>query len=817
MSYEEQRMAELAYAEEYRRRIRSNRGENNAPSADVTAESDSCQAERVQREADEAVEREREAARERRRQTMDLFARASQAYAAPKMPDSEQTDGTEKAAAEDLTEGEATSWEPIARREEEPSTARGGAAHDKDGGKIYVDGGVRVHRLFVDGTTLDNIGVDISGGPFAEGGYTAPVGSAYIPAEPTHTPVGNVKHGGFDEFFSAYDSDPSDGNASEQNYSAVPDSTAAADDLDDDIYDFEPITRSTDNRGADNRGSVKSDDVFYSPIADFEPGEDASFAFIPGAGAEFEPEYGTAEQSVARSTGGESVYADEDYRRFLEREKQRNNGFGAESAGSYAEPIADDYEELDGVYTAGGASSRRREREMPEDYRYHDTAERYRPEQYSDSHSGAQYGYNADTAVEAEDYSVPMGTPLADEGRDMMSFIEYYRDQDRTAGGPSHREYRTTENVDSLPDEHMLDDISTTAQDSEYDALEDKDNEEMLDGAAMRRQMEKEMDELLRRDRRERRERSRTAAPAAGGVPDSRSGEVAPYNRSALNKKKNTESDADVSMIKARITSQISALESELDKEALSFSARTGREKRLINKKKRELKRLRSLLARALKYEKQDNERYYSLVIADIPRMKLPRSANMPAFVDARERLVHLLAKRDELNRRLTELYSYIAGGTGSARDKAKHDAMHREYKKQAKFVGKLRRSGVDYEIRKLMSEVVDEQVSLRGVIAECEYSLRREKPKGASKRQLTSRLKDAVRKYARNEKQLLHISRTALLKAKDRTSRKRAATWAWISLGLLVAAALVVWWQWDNIIALASAYFPALGALVPQ
>lgn len=855
-SYEEQRMAELAYAEEYRRRIRQRRREEQSPPNEEKPRSATEDAQReAEREA--ALCHERDEAKARRQRSADILARVSRVYATPVSGNEGVSDapsdesvfiGVGEGGRPATENGGGIDTEPIRAHHGSEGKDAGVSAQDCEGAapvshsdterardeahepaansgteprshRIFVDSTIKVHQFHMDGATVDGIGVqvDYPGGEFIR--RKSKNGDASKTA-----PASGIKHADAEEFFSAY-GDAEETPPEREEVGAIH--------ADTDEDEFVPIKRRDEIRGTGATGKIKSNGTFYIAADSDRVDEDMPGAFIH-VDVGYEPDYDVYTETAVGSACRDHYSEDEGYRRYIEDEGRREAATGTERRGEdypNTELFADDCRDED--IDAGSPGRNADDSEM---FREGDILPAFGDDRHAvyngDYTSGAApvgdytpYDYTDDSDVEASG-DKRGGDGAMFEEDDMRAFIEHYREQDRMA--QNSRQYSDdgyTALYEMPGDERGEIPIHTDYGESLQDSGEKRPEakiEKDLDGIDARRAMEREMSEMLRRDEHERRQRRKNNTPEkpieAEAPDDGR--EPTSYDKSTLKRRKRVECDTDIRFIEARNSSLISSLELREQVSEMAFSKRSGKERRDGAKASQELKRMRRRHPLALKYERLDNERYYSFVLADIARMKVPRSADMPRLVELREKLIRLLRKRDELNARLIALYSGRDGkkrSTGAAgRGTANADAMHKERGRLAKLYGRIRRMRIDADERKLLAGLMDEQVSLAGEIAECEYVLRHEKPKGRARKFAARQLSEAKRRYKTTKKGIEKITNAAFSSAKNKRSRKRAAVAGWIGLLLIAAIVATVFWQWDNIIALLANYIPAIGTVIP-
>ena len=264
----------------------------------------------------------------------------------------------------------------------------------------------------------------------------------------------------------------------------------------------------------------------------------------------------------------------------------------------------------------------------------------------------------------------------------------------------------------------------------------------------------------------------------------------------------------DLEMIKSRINYEALGLELDVAKYRQDFSGefRSKKEKRWFRDSKNKLKDLKHRLSIAERYEKLDNDRYYTVVATDFDTVELPATADRAELIAMREELMRLLDVRDEINMELIDLYigADLKGRRNKTR-KAKRNignkgrmkavlaGRKRAYASLKKHYLVLSKRSVARNDKIRIFDKMDEIVELYGEISRIRHILKKEKPTGKLKRQYRRDIKNA-----RNDIKILKstIDRAtvkALRRAKKRELRSRGMTFAYILLILLALATIAM------------------------
>ena len=264
------------------------------------------------------------------------------------------------------------------------------------------------------------------------------------------------------------------------------------------------------------------------------------------------------------------------------------------------------------------------------------------------------------------------------------------------------------------------------------------------------------------------------------------------FNLSKLNSLSRMQRDTDNKMVAARVYSQFADLELEVAQAEQDFSGEfnSGKEKRWIRDTKKELKQLKTKVAMAEKYERLDNERYYSVVSTNFDTVDLPRKADRDTLRAMREELMRLLDVRDDINAQLLLLYTGSEKGDGinhiNRRNKAVLKARKRAYVKYSKYCNALNKHRATRNEKMRIFDKLDEIVELSGEIARIKYILRKEKPIGKGRREYVREKGNAKSNLRYAKRYVERATAKAIRKAKKRQRRQRATIATLVILALL-------------------------------
>ena len=271
------------------------------------------------------------------------------------------------------------------------------------------------------------------------------------------------------------------------------------------------------------------------------------------------------------------------------------------------------------------------------------------------------------------------------------------------------------------------------------------------------------------------------------------------FDKKKLTALANEQCETDNRMIAARVEYDFIALELEVAKVEQEFSGEysSKKEKRWLRDSKKKLKNLNHRMDSALRYEKLDNERYYSVVATDFDKVDLPAKADREALIGMREELMRLLDIRDEINTQLVELYTGSENGAKisniKGRAKAVLKARKRAHNKFRRYYALLNKHRVTRNEKMRIFDKMDEIVDLKGQIAKCNYILRKERPVGKVRRECIKDKKRAKRDVRIIKKSIERSMAKVLKKARRRERRIRAMMMAYIILAILGIVGLVI------------------------
>ena len=296
-----------------------------------------------------------------------------------------------------------------------------------------------------------------------------------------------------------------------------------------------------------------------------------------------------------------------------------------------------------------------------------------------------------------------------------------------------------------------------------------------------------------------------TPSDGLGYLLSSQLGIAAEYDPRAARKLRKKTERKDVKLISLRHRYHESKLELALDSASLTFAKGDRESGREARRAERELEFWQSTEKRAIRGQRSDNDRYYSAVMLNPRRARLPRRAAREELSLLREKLMGLLQERDTLNDRLIALYR---GGSGSKTYEQKRDSyvrkrVRRVYLKQKQTADMIESYRLPRAKKERVYTLMDRRTYLCGEIAGAEYSLRHSKLRGRARREKLRSLRRNRRELRRTEARLGTESRKLIARGSDNRRAMRFEITAWMVLILIIGAGVACYMFRDKLVEL--------------
>ncbi len=214
------------------------------------------------------------------------------------------------------------------------------------------------------------------------------------------------------------------------------------------------------------------------------------------------------------------------------------------------------------------------------------------------------------------------------------------------------------------------------------------------------------------------------------GVED---GDLGEAGRAAFRSKVVSQANKDLSLVTKRADYEISMLESERD----ILDYRFGKEPAQVRREKRDIARriekIRAKHKAALKYENNDNRRYYAAVTANPKTMNLRnKRADRTRIAALRSRIISLLNERDIVNGKLMALYAgtgeMINGSVNQTWRRVKNSAAAKSKKKQKELAKVVKALPITLNDKNRFYTLMNKKIDAESTIALTKYRMRKEK-----------------------------------------------------------------------------------------
>ncbi len=296
--------------------------------------------------------------------------------------------------------------------------------------------------------------------------------------------------------------------------------------------------------------------------------------------------------------------------------------------------------------------------------------------------------------------------------------------------------------------------------------------------------------------------------------PDEPKWEDYRFNKREASSKKSKQTRLDLDTLEARLLVDVLELRTKNALYEYSYMRQLedSAAKKARIKVASELKRVERRMRPARSYEIKDNDRYYRLTLIDLASAKLPSRANRATLISLQTELVELLDRRDELNKRLLELYCGSDGGKkqhAKGRLDADISGRRAEFKRLDKMNRQISSYRISLESKKHIYVLMDRRILLSGEHERVRYILNKEKPQGEYRKSLIKEKKRIEQELKENMKELEPLVKKVLEKAKDERKTHIAMAFGWGIFLLLVIGGIGVYMSWESIMAWLSGFMP--------
>ena len=259
----------------------------------------------------------------------------------------------------------------------------------------------------------------------------------------------------------------------------------------------------------------------------------------------------------------------------------------------------------------------------------------------------------------------------------------------------------------------------------------------------------------------------------------------------------------DVKRIKERYIHRLKELKLELRGKELRFSYKKEKEARSEREIRADIRELNIERNNEIHRSRVMGRVALSVLLTDFSTSRIKRRVNRAVLVELRSKLLHLITERYYFDENMIALYRGKVGrGDADGRYSAEIRGLKRAYKIQKRTEREVEENKVSPGYKKKIYPLMNEFVELSGELEKVVYSLKHEKPRGAVKRELKRKRRKLKRKLARVSDHIHYYKKRGIERAEDKREIRQNAILGWLVLGALVAAGVLVYMNWDAILA---------------
>ncbi len=279
------------------------------------------------------------------------------------------------------------------------------------------------------------------------------------------------------------------------------------------------------------------------------------------------------------------------------------------------------------------------------------------------------------------------------------------------------------------------------------------------------------------------------------------------HNERAASVKRSIERD--ILLIGLRNEYRLAEYESERDIIANSFGTDRGKRADKLDRYEKLISKERGILKKAIKLERDDNARYYALLMDSKGTVKTRKRARAERLDALQMRLEVLLSEREELNEKLISLYGGSGKKASAGKINRKAAGVRRKhakltYRRHKKLARKIDKTKAPLDIKEKAYSILNKKIEATATIEESRYRLKKLKPQGAAKRELVSDIKRARSVIRQSDADLKFIMKK-LKKREDKYVADRNWALLWVFILIVAIAGVAVWFLFGEEI---KAYF---------
>ncbi len=254
--------------------------------------------------------------------------------------------------------------------------------------------------------------------------------------------------------------------------------------------------------------------------------------------------------------------------------------------------------------------------------------------------------------------------------------------------------------------------------------------------------------------------------------------------------------ETDEALIAARSEHRITMLMEQRDAAEYSFSVSNSNIKRKVSGINSDIAKEKKLMRRAVKCEKEQNERYYRVLLLPDKISGLPRNTSPNDLRVLKERIRAILAERDEINERLLALY-----GSDKAKDsdvktekisEIKRRNIRTAYKQQKHLAKRIGKMQIKDERKNRIFDIMNDRTERLSDLEGMKFTLKKTKSK-AERKELNKKIKRTKIDIKRLGDDIKYEMKQAEKHAEKGAANREWLGWV-IGVGIVVIAGIAVW-----------------------
>ena len=256
--------------------------------------------------------------------------------------------------------------------------------------------------------------------------------------------------------------------------------------------------------------------------------------------------------------------------------------------------------------------------------------------------------------------------------------------------------------------------------------------------------------------------------------------------------------ERDMLLVGLRSEYALEALEAKRDILVRSYGLDKRKNVKAIRSIEKRISKIHAQTNKAIKFEREDNSRYYLLKMLDPSAEKLKKGARRERLDALRARLGVLLSERESVNERLIALYGGSDKKLKGTKISRKAASVRRRsatsmYKRQRALAKKIDRYRVPADMKERAYELLNKKTAAAATADSCIYKLKRLKPGGRAKKELILEIRRARAEMRRTDKDIKYMLRK-LRRNQERYEDKKEWASLIAFLAFIAALGILVW-----------------------